>query len=74
MDELKIDLVYVGQLEQYLHPDGAEKFAAMAAQGMLTPVFSSERVTIYVVPGRLQQDVQGFWAPAASADEALAPG
>jgi uncharacterized membrane protein len=53
MDELAIDLVYVGQLERYLHPDGVRKFEEMAGQGLLTPVYQNERVTIYAIPGRL---------------------
>ncbi len=65
MNELQIDLVYVGQLEHYLHPEGAARFAELAAQGLLTPVFTNERVTLYVVSGRLQQDAQGVWLPVS---------
>jgi len=53
IDELAIDLVYIGQLERYLHPDGVTKFAQMAAEGALTPVYQNDRVIIYAVPGRL---------------------
>jgi uncharacterized membrane protein len=54
IDELAIDLVYVGQLERYLHPDGVRKFEEMAAQGALTPVYQNDRVIIYAVPGGLE--------------------
>ncbi|HAJ36296.1 MAG TPA: hypothetical protein DCL15_11440, partial [Chloroflexi bacterium] len=63
IDELHIDLVYVGQLERFLHPDGVRKFEAMAAQGLLTPLYQNERVTIYGVPGRLEQQADGAYAP-----------
>jgi uncharacterized membrane protein len=64
IDELHIDLVYVGQLERFLHPDGVRKFEAMAAQGLLTPIYQNERVTIYSAPGRLAQQDDGVYAPA----------
>jgi YYY domain-containing protein len=63
MDELHIDLVYVGQLERFLHPDGVRKFETMAAQGLLTPLFTNERATIYAVPGRLEQQADGAFMP-----------
>jgi YYY domain-containing protein len=64
MDELSIDLVYVGQLERFLHPDGVQKFEAMAAQGLLTPLYQNDRVTIYTPPGRLEQQPDGAFAPS----------
>jgi uncharacterized membrane protein len=63
IDELGIDLVYVGQLERFLHPDGVRKFEAMAAQGLLTPLYQNERATIYGVPGRLEQQADGAYVP-----------
>jgi uncharacterized membrane protein len=50
LDELRIDLIYVGPLEQMLHPAGAAKFAQMAAEGLLRVVFGNEGVTIYATP------------------------
>ena len=64
MTELHIDLVYIGQLERFLHPDGVRKFETMAAQGLLTPLYVNERVTIYGVPGRLEQQADGVYVPA----------
>lgn len=63
LTELGVDLVYVGPLEQYVHPDGVQKLAIMAMNGQLTPIFSGERSIIYAVPGRLAQTQQGFYAP-----------
>ena len=64
MSEVGVDLVYVGQLERYLHPDGVQKFAAMADQGLLTPIYQNDRVTIYAVPGRLEQQADGAYSPS----------
>jgi uncharacterized membrane protein len=50
LDELQIDLIYVGQLEQYLHPEGTAKFAQMANDGLLRVVYQNERVIIYATP------------------------
>lgn len=66
-EELQIDLVYVGQLERYLHPDGVRKFETMAVQGLLTPLFQNERVTIYAVPGRLTLRADGIYLPQTAA-------
>ncbi|MFO7631660.1 MAG: DUF2298 domain-containing protein [Caldilinea sp.] len=49
IDELHIDLIYVGQLERFLHADGVQKFETMAAQGLLAPLYQNERVIIYGV-------------------------
>ncbi|RIK39007.1 MAG: hypothetical protein DCC57_20470 [Chloroflexi bacterium] len=62
IDELGIGLVYVGQLERYLHPDGVHKLAEMAARGMLSPIYQHEGVVIYAVPGRLVQE-DGLYFP-----------
>ncbi len=48
--EQQVDLVYVGQLERYLHPDAALRLEQLAAEGALTPLFSNARTTIYGVP------------------------
>jgi uncharacterized membrane protein len=62
LDELDIGLVYVGQLERYLHPDGVNKLAEMAAQGLLTPIYQNADTLIYAVPGRMvEQD--GIYVP-----------
>jgi uncharacterized membrane protein len=50
IDELAIDLIYVGQLERYLHPEGVAKFEQMARDGQLSIIFQNERVTIYATP------------------------
>ena len=63
IEELKVDLVYVGPLEHYLHPDGVQKLAVMAANGQLTAIYTDELSVIYAVPGRLAQTQQGFYAP-----------
>ncbi|MBW7882215.1 MAG: hypothetical protein H3C34_06205, partial [Caldilineaceae bacterium] len=63
MRELDIDLVYIGQLERYLHPEGVQKFERMAAQGQLTTLFNNARVTIYAVPGRLEEQADGTYLP-----------
>ena len=64
LNEVGVDLVYVGQLEHYLHPDGVQKFATMAEQGLLALLYENERATIYAVPGRLQQQADGAYIPS----------
>ncbi|MCL4858804.1 MAG: glycosyltransferase family 39 protein [Caldilineaceae bacterium] len=68
IDELDIALVYVGQLERYLHPDGVEKLAQMAAQGLLTPIYENERTTIYAAAGRIARSVDGKYVAQAVDD------
>ena len=51
LDELQVDLIYIGQLERFLHPEGAAKFDQMARDGMLRVVYQNDRVTIYATPG-----------------------
>jgi uncharacterized membrane protein len=51
LDELQVDLIYIGQLERFLHPDGVAKFDQMARDGTLRVVYQNERVTIYATPG-----------------------
>ncbi|HXF61021.1 MAG TPA: DUF2298 domain-containing protein, partial [Caldilineaceae bacterium] len=66
LDDLHVSLIYVGQLERYLHPEGVAKLEAMAANGRLLPVFHNERVTIYAVPGRLVATAGGYLVPQAA--------
>lgn len=63
LDELEVDLVYVGPLEHYLHPDGVQMLTQLEAAGLLTLLYANERSIIYAVPGRLAQTQQGFYAP-----------
>jgi uncharacterized membrane protein len=67
LDELQVTLIYVGQLERYLHPDGVAKLQTMATQGQLDVLFENERVTVWVVPGQLTQNGAGVWVPRAAA-------
>jgi uncharacterized membrane protein len=64
MRELNVDLVYIGQLERFLHPDGVEKFEQMAAGGRLISIYENERAILYAVPGRLIQAADGLYYPA----------
>jgi uncharacterized membrane protein len=50
LDELQVDLIYAGQLEQLTHPNGVAKFAQMAEQGLLRVVYRNDRTTIYATP------------------------
>ncbi len=63
LDELAVDLVYVGPLEHYSHPEGVQKLAYLEAAGLLTSIYRNDRAIIYAVPGRLAQTQQGFYAP-----------
>lgn len=53
INDLNVSFVYVGQLERYLHPEGAQKMEQMAAEGWLVPLFRNDGVTIYGVADRL---------------------
>jgi uncharacterized membrane protein len=64
MRELNVDLVYIGQLERFLHLDGVEKFQQMAADGRLISIYENERAILYAVPGRLIQAADGLYYPA----------
>jgi YYY domain-containing protein len=64
LSELKIDLIYFGQLERYLHPQAEAKFEQLVAQGQLERLYQNERTTIYAVPGRLQELAEGGYAPS----------
>ncbi len=63
IDELHVDLVYVGPLEQYLHPAAVERLQQLTANGQLTILFSTEKSAIYAVPGRLTQTTEGYYIP-----------
>jgi len=63
MDELGVNLIYAGQLEEQVNPDGVAKLARMAADGYLTPIYANDRVTIYLVNETKSQDEEGVWTP-----------
>jgi uncharacterized membrane protein len=63
MDELGVNLIYAGQLEEQVNPDGVAKLAQMAADGYLTPIYANDRVTIYLVNETMAQDEEGVWTP-----------
>ncbi len=64
IDELGVSLIYAGQLERYLHPEGVQKLEQMADMGLLEPVFVNEQTIIYSVPGRLTVHDGGYYVPA----------
>lgn len=70
VDELRIDLIYVGQLERNLHPAAVERLAAMAASGELEVLFQNAHTVVYAVPGRLQSDAVGNLVPSGRGDAA----
>lgn len=59
LETLQVDLVYVGQLERALHPEGARTFAILAEQGRLKRLYDNERVTIYAASKRMAMDSRG---------------
>ena len=59
--ELDVALIYVGQLEQYKHPQGAAKLAQMADTGALIAVYRNDSVIIYAVPGKVVQGSDGLY-------------
>ncbi len=63
MESLEIDLIYVGQLERYLHPVAVETLARMAADGDLIPLYQNDRAILYAVPGRVMQTSDGQFYP-----------
>ncbi len=67
LDEFDVDLIYVGQLERYLHPEGVARLEQMAATGFLAPIYQNERTTVYAVANRLGRDAQGHYIPATQA-------
>ena len=64
IDELDIALIYVGQLEERLHPDGVAKLEVMAEQGMLDVIYANDRVIIYAVEGELARNDEGVFQPS----------
>jgi uncharacterized membrane protein len=62
-DELQIGLIYVSDLERYLHPDGVRKLEAMSANGDLTTVYRNDGVTIYAFPDRVEVGANGMLVP-----------
>ncbi len=72
-DQLQIALIYVGQLEQHQHPEGAQKLAQMAAEGRLEVLYENEGVVIYAVPGRLVAHADGWFAPVPLSLSLAAP-
>jgi hypothetical protein len=65
LDELDVALIYVGQLERYLHPETVQKLAQMANAGLLTILYENEQTTIYAVQGQLVETEAGYYLPAA---------
>jgi uncharacterized membrane protein len=65
IDELDVRLVYVGQLERYLHPDGVNKLAEMETRGLLSPIYQNGGVLIYAVPGRLVEENGDYYPQQA---------
>lgn len=51
LDELQVDLIYVGQLERYLHGDAVARLEQLAAAGTIQVLYANERTTIYGVGG-----------------------
>jgi uncharacterized membrane protein len=58
MAGLNVDLVYVGQLERFLHPGAVALLEQMAAEGALETLYENERTAIYAVPVRLEGRLQ----------------
>ncbi len=67
IDELEIDLIYVGQLEQFLHPQAVDKLARLAEQGWLTPIYRNDRAILYAVPDRLLHAPDDLYYPMPGA-------
>jgi uncharacterized membrane protein len=63
IQQLQITLVYAGQIEHYLHPEGVQKLAKMASEGRLVVLYENEGVVIYAVPERLVQTEGGWYEP-----------
>ena len=65
LDEMDVSLIYVGQLERYLHPDGVARLESIVSSGALEEIYANERTTIYAVTGRLTRDDVGRYLPAS---------
>ncbi len=64
IDELDVALIYIGQLERYLHPSGVQSVEQMARDGLLQPLFQTEQTAIYGVPQQLVRGEDGLLYPA----------
>ncbi len=73
INELDISLVYVGQLERYLHPSGVEKLTVMEEQGILELLYSNEKTDIYGVKGKLVQTADGYYVPRQVGEDTIEP-
>ncbi|HQZ53317.1 MAG TPA: DUF2298 domain-containing protein [Thermoflexales bacterium] len=49
LQQYSVDFIYYGNLEKFHYPAGEAKFAALAAQGALTPVYNQQGTLIYQV-------------------------
>ena len=49
LQQYSVDFIYYGNLEKFHYPAGEAKFAALAAQGALTPVYNQQGTLIYKV-------------------------
>ncbi len=67
LDEMDVSLIYVGQLERYLHPDGVARLESIVSSGALEEIYANERTGIYAVAGRLTRDEMGHYLPAGAA-------
>ena len=47
LQQYSVDFIYYGNLEKFHYPAGEAKFAALAAQGALTPVYNQQGTLIY---------------------------
>ncbi len=63
IDELDVALIYVGQLERYLHPGGVQAVEQMARDGLLQSLFQTEQTAIYGVPQQLVRGEDGLLYP-----------
>ena len=49
LQQYSVDFIYYGNLEKFHYPAGEAKFAALATQGALTPVYNQQGTLIYKV-------------------------
>ena len=49
LQQYSVDFIYYGNLEKFHYPAGEAKFAGLAAQGALTPVYNQQGTLIYKV-------------------------
>jgi uncharacterized membrane protein len=59
IDELRIGLIYVGQLERHQHPTAPDRLEGLQATGLLETVYRNQEVTIYAVPSQLSAQLTG---------------